>query len=154
MKKEYRTIINDVALPYKWALGRTWTRFFDGLKEEKILGTKCLQCGKTFVPARSFCPDCFVSEMEWVEAAQEGAIVTWTLVDAEYDGQTRKPPYVIALVKLAGTDCCINHYVGGIDLSDLKKVRQKLKEGAKVKAVWSPDKKADIHDIAYFAPVR
>ncbi len=48
MAKEYRTIRNDVALPYQWALGKTWTRFFDGLKEEKIWGTKCAQCGKVF----------------------------------------------------------------------------------------------------------
>ena len=76
MAKEYRTIRNDVALPYQWALGKTWTRFFDGLKEEKILGTKCTQCGKVFVPARTFCPECFTDMMQWVEAGKEPASIT------------------------------------------------------------------------------
>ncbi|MFB3925009.1 MAG: Zn-ribbon domain-containing OB-fold protein [Syntrophales bacterium] len=154
MAKEYRTIRNDVALPYQWALGSTWTRFFDGLKEEKILATKCLKCGKISIPARSFCPECFADRMEWVEAGQEGKIMTWTLVNAKYYGQVKDPPYVIALIQLDGTDCGFSHYIGGIDLSDLKKVRQKLKTGTKVKAVWNPEKKAAIQDIEFFTPVK
>ena len=39
--KEYKTGKQDIILPYKWAMGQTWMRFFDGLKEEKIFGTRC-----------------------------------------------------------------------------------------------------------------
>ena len=154
MAKEYRTIRNDVALPYQWALGKTWTRFFDGLKEERIWGTKCGHCAKVFVPARTFCPECYTDMTEWVEAGKEGKLLSWTLVKAKYLGQVKAPPYVIAQIQLAGTNCGFHHFIGGIDLSDIKEVRQKLKTGAKVRAVWSPEKKADIHDIAYFAPVK
>ncbi len=154
MAKEYRTIRNDVALPYQWALGKTWTRFFDGLKEEKILGTKCAQCGKVFVPARTFCPECFTDMTEWVEAGKEGKLLSWTLVKAKYLGQVREPPYVIAQIQLAGTNCGFHHFIGGIDLSDIKKVRQKLKTGAKVKAVWSPEKNGTIADVQYFTPIK
>jgi hypothetical protein len=154
MAKEYRTIRNDVALPYKWALGKTWARFFDGLKEEKIRGTKCAQCGKIFVPARAFCPECFMDMTEWVEVGQEGKIITWTLVNTKYYGQVKEPPYIAATIQLAGTDCGFHHFIGGIELSDIKKVRQALKAGAKVKAVWRSEKKADIDDIEYFAPIK
>jgi uncharacterized OB-fold protein len=154
MAKEYRTIRNDVALPYQWALGKTWTRFFDGLKEEKIWGTKCAPCGKVFVPARTFCPDCLKDMTEWVEVGQEGKIITWTLVRAKYFGQVKEPPYIIAQIRLTGSHCGFHHFIGGIDMGDVKKMKQKLKAGAKVKAVWSSEKKADIHDIAYFAPVK
>jgi uncharacterized OB-fold protein len=154
MAKEYRTIRNDVALPYRWALGRTWARFFDGLKEEKILGTKCAECGKVFVPARTFCPECFKDMAEWVEVKPEGKVVTWTLVKAKYYGQIKEPPYIVATIQLAGTDCGFHHFIGGIDLADFKKVRQKLKRGAKVKAVWSVEKKADIYDISQFVPIK
>ncbi len=154
MPKEYRTIRGDVALPYKWALGKTWTRFFDGLKEEKILGTKCTQCGKVFVPARTFCPVCLSDMAEWVEVKPEGEILTWTFVSAKYYGQVKDPPYIIATIKLVGTDCGFHHFIGGVDLSDAKQVRQKLKTGTKVKAVWRPEKKAEILDIAYFAPLK
>jgi uncharacterized OB-fold protein len=154
MAKEYRTIRNDVALPYQWALGKTWTRFFDGLTEEKIWGTKCTDCSRVYVPARAFCPECFTDMTEWVDVKPEGKIITWTLVKAKYYGQVKEPSYVVAQIQLAGTNSGFHHFIGGIDLSDFKKVRQRLKTGAKVRAVWRPEKKADIHDIAYFAPVK
>jgi uncharacterized protein len=154
MAKEYRTIRNDVSLPYQWALGKTWTRFFDGLKEEKIWGTKCTHCSKVYVPARTFCPECFTDRTEWVPVKPEGKIVSWTLVKAKYHGQVKPPPYIIALIQLSGTDCGFHHFISGVETENIKKLRQKLKKGAKVKAVWNPEKKADIYDIAYFAPVK
>jgi uncharacterized OB-fold protein len=154
MVREYRTIRNDVALPYQWALGKTWTRFFDGLTEERILGTKCADCGKVYVPARSFCPGCFTDRLEWVEVKPEGKILSWTLVKAKYYGQVKAPPYAVALIRLDGADGGFHHFIGGFDLSDDKQVKQKLRTGAKVRAVWRSEKKADIHDIACFAPVR
>ena len=154
MAKEYRTIRNDVALPYQWALGKTWPRFFDGLKEEKIRGTKCADCGRVYVPARTFCPVCFTDMTQWVDVKPEGKIVTWTLVREKYYGQVKEPPYVVALIKLDGADCGFSHFIGGIDLSDAKQVRQKLKTGAKVKAVWRSGKNGNIADIEYFTPIK
>ena len=118
------------------------------------MGTKCTQCGKVFVPARTFCPVCLSDMAEWVEVKPEGEILTWTFVSAKYYGQVKDPPYIIATIKLVGTDCGFHHFIGGFDLTDVKKIRQKLKTGAKVKAVWRPEKKAEILDIAYFAPLK
>jgi len=154
MSKEYRTIRNDVALPYQWALGKTWTRFFDSFKEEKILGTKCTQCGKVFVPARTFCPECFTDMAEWVEVKPEGKVLTWTLVTAKYYGQVKEPPYIVATIQLVGTDCGFHHFIGGVDLADLKRMRQRLKTGAKVKAVWSQEKNGTIADVQYFTLIK
>ena len=153
MTKDYRTTRNDITLPYEWALGPTWTRFFDGLKEEKILGNKCKECGKVFVPARPFCPDCYDDMDEWVEVGQEGTIESWALVCNEYIGQVKEPPYAVALIHLDGADCNFNHFVSGFDLSDLDQVRARLKTGTRVKAVWNKDKRADIYDLAFFEPV-
>ncbi|MBP8985651.1 MAG: Zn-ribbon domain-containing OB-fold protein [Syntrophobacterales bacterium] len=154
MVKEYRTIQGNVTLPYQWAPGKTWNRFFDGLKDEKILGTKCADCGRVYVPARTFCPSCLSYMTQWVEVKPEGSILSWTLVRASYYGQVKEPPYVVALIRLDGSDCGFSHFVGGLDLSDPEQLKRKLKTGTKVKAVWRADKKADIYDIAYFAPVK
>jgi uncharacterized OB-fold protein len=154
MAKEYRTIRNDVALPYQWALGKTWTRFFDGLKEERILGTKCNGCGRVYVPARSFCPSCFTDTMEWVDVPPRGTLVTWTMVNTSYFGQVKEPPYILAVIRLEGTDCGFHHFLDGFDITDEKERKRKLRTGAKVKAVWRSRKNADIGDIAWFAPVR
>jgi len=150
MAKEYRTTKNDVTLPYRWALGKAWTIFFDGLKEEKILGTKCNKCGKVFVPGTQFCPVCLNDMKEWVEVGQKGTITSWSLVCNTFHGQVKEPPYIQALIRLDGSDNDFIHFIDGVDLSDIKKVRNKLRIGKKVKAVWSKNKNADINDIAYF----
>jgi len=154
MAKEYMTVDNTIVLPYNWALGPTWTKFFDGLRQEKILGTKCKRCKKVLVPARTFCPYCFEDMDEWVEVSQRGTVGSWCLVNYEYYGQIKPPPYIIASIHLSGTDCNFNHFLGGIDLSDVDKARKKLRVGMRVRAVWSREKHGDIYDIAYFEPVR
>ena len=154
MTKEYETTINSVTLPYRWALGPAWTKFFDGLKEEKIYGARCRKCKKVFVPARSFCPDCFADIDEWADVSQEGTLQSWTLVKKSHYGQVRRPPYVLGLIRLDGADCDFVHFIGGIDASDTKKMREKMKAGTRVKAIWSKEKNANINDISYFKPVK
>lgn len=154
MTKEFETVINAVSLPYRWALGPTWTRFFDGLKEEKIYGTRCKKCKKVYVPAKSFCPDCYNDLDTWSEVSQEGTLTSWTLVQKSYAGQVKEPPYAIGLIRLDGADCDFVHFIGGIDAADLQKTKKKLKTGTRVKAVWSKEKHSDIHDISYFKPLK
>ncbi len=154
MSKEYRTTPNNVALPYRWALGKAWTRFFDGLKEEKIFGTKCKKCSKVYVPARSFCPECLGNMEEWVEVGQEGTITSWSMVCNKYHAQAKEPPYVQALIRLKGSDNDFFHIIGGIDITDTKNIFKKIKIGTKVKAIWRETKNADINDISYFTPIK
>jgi uncharacterized OB-fold protein len=151
--KEYRTIETEVRLPYRLAYGETWTRFFEGMKEEKIYGSKCTKCNRVLVPARTFCPRCFVDTDEWVECSQEGTLVCWVLTNYRYFAQPIEPPFISALIRLDGTDVNFLHLVGGFELSNLDEVRKKVHNGMKVKAVWEEEKLGHILDIKYFEPI-
>ena len=152
-KKGNPIIEAEVRIPYELAVGPTWYRFFEGLKQEKIFATRCPKCNRVLVPARSFCPRCFVDMEQWVEVSQEGEIAAWVLTDYEYFGMPIKPPFIGSLIRLEGTDCTFNHLIGGFDLSDLDTVRKKVKNGMRVKAVWEKEKKGHILDIKYFKPL-
>ncbi|HPL62281.1 MAG: Zn-ribbon domain-containing OB-fold protein [Syntrophales bacterium] len=153
MTKEYKTIKTELRLPYELAYGATWTRFFEGMQEKKIYGTKCPKCGKVLVPARSFCPKCFVDTDKWVEVSQEGKLTAWSYTNYRYFGQPVDPPFIGALIRLDGTDVDLLHLVGGIDLKNFDEVKRTIKNGMKVKAVWSDERKGHILDIRYFEPV-
>jgi len=153
-KSEYDILTDKVAIPYEIAAGPTWTRFFEGFRQEKIYGTRCRKCKRVLVPARSFCPRCFVDTDEWIEISQEGSIVSWALTEYEYYGMPTKPPFIGALIRLDGTDSNFLHLIGGFDLSDPEFVRKTVKNGMKVRAVWNKEKKGHIMDIKYFEPVR
>lgn len=153
MAKHFSTLRHDVWLPYRFAVGPTFYRFYEGLKEEKILGNKCPKCGKVLVPARTFCPECYVDMEDWVEVSQEGEVVAWTLANYEFFGMPTEPPFIGALIKLDGADCNFLHLVGGFDLNDLDTVRSKIKPGTQVKAVWTDEKRGHMLDIKYFKPI-
>ncbi len=153
MAKEFRTIETEVRLPYRLAYGETWTRFFEGMKEEIIYGSKCTKCNRVLVPARTFCPRCFVDTDDWVECSQEGTLICWVLTNYRYYAQPIEPPFISALIKLDGTDCNFLHLIGGFDLTNLEAVRDKIKNGMKVKAVWEEEKLGGILDLKYFKPI-
>ena len=155
MSKEYKTIETEVRLPYRLAYGEIWTRFFEGLKEEKIFGSKCNKCGRILVPARSFCPRCFVDTNEWVEMRNRGNPYMLGLHQLQILRPARRaPPYISALIRLDGTDVNFLHLVGGdFDMNNLDEVNRVMKNGMRVKAVWEEEKLGNMFDIKYFAPV-
>jgi len=152
MGKNFETLEHQVWLPYKFSVGPVFNRFFEGLKEGKILGNRCPKCNKVLVPARSFCPECFVDMGEWEEVAQRGRVVTWAQANYEFFGAPAEPPFIGALIRLDHTDCDFLHLVGGFDLSDMNAVKNKVKSGARVKAVWHDVKKGHMLDIKFFEP--
>ncbi len=60
-----------------------WGRFFRGLREEKLLATRCTNadCDEKhlWLPPRCECPDCW-HETEWVEAPKTGTVYTHSTV--------------------------------------------------------------------------
>lgn len=152
MSKKYRTMETEIRLPYRIAYGETWTRFFEGMKEEKIFGTKCSKCNRVLVPARTFCPRCFVNTDEWVQCSQEGRLVAWVLVNYTFFEQLIKPPFITGVIRLDGTDVDFLHLIGGFDMSNTEAVKKTIQTGMKVKAVWEKEKKGHILDIKYFTP--
>jgi uncharacterized OB-fold protein len=152
-KKGNPIIEEEVRIPYELAVGPAWYRFFEGFKKAKIFGTRCSKCNRVLVPARTFCPRCFVDMQQWVEVSQEGVLVSWVITNYEYFGMPTAPPFINALIRLDGTDCGFMHLVGGVDLSDLDRVSEHVQNGMKVKAVWKKEKTGCIMDIRHFEPV-
>ena len=153
MNKEYRTIETEVRLPYRLAYGETWTRFFEGMKEEKLYASRCSKCNRVLVPARTFCPRCFIDTDEWLEASQEGTVVAWGLTNYRYFAQPIEPPFISALIKLDGTDVNFLHLIGGFEMTNLDEVKKRVWNGQRVKAVWEEEKLGHILDIKYFTPI-
>jgi uncharacterized OB-fold protein len=149
---EYRVFEGTISLPYRWALGPVNTRFFEELKQKRIFGTKCPECTRVLVPARKFCPRCFVDTPEWVQVKDEGILRTWAFISYSYVAQPKEPPYITAVIDLDGADVGFSHYIGGVDFSDLEKIKARVRIGMRVCAVWKENREGRITDIEYFAP--
>ena len=153
MTEERLDIIEEtISLPYRWSVGPVGTRFLEGLKHKKILGTRCPQCRRTLVPARTFCPRCFVDLNDWVDLPDHGTLRSYTIVNYTFAGQPMPPPYIIGIIVLDGADVGFTHFVGGVDLSDFDKAAERLGQNTAVRAVWREQRVGRITDIEHFEP--
>lgn len=146
----------ELRLPYRWSAGPTGTKFLEGLKEGKIMGSRCPKCKRVLVPMRKFCPRCFVDTDEVVEVSDRGTLRTFTIINFSFTGQVKNPPYIVGVVDLDGADVGFLHFIGGVDLSDLEKAGKELKLGTRVQAVWKEKEKREgsILDIDCFRVAR
>lgn len=75
--------------------------FWDGAREDKLLIRRCLDCHKTHFYPRPFCPTCWSTNVEWMEASGRATLYTWSVVhrnDLPPFGD--RVPYVAAVVEL------------------------------------------------------
>ena len=75
------------------------------LNEEKLMGSRCKECGAHFVPPRSICERCYSSEMEWVEMSGKGKLAAFTCITIAppsmiAQGYNRDNPYCSGVVEL------------------------------------------------------
>jgi len=152
MEKHFKTIDSTVWLPHRYAVGQTFYKFYEGLREKKILGNVCPECGKRWVPPKSFCPVCNTDIKDWIEVSQQGRIESWTLARREFYGQPVRPPFLAALIQLDGTDCRFLHLVHkpGLDLERAKDVSGAVSKGQRVQAVWKEKRQGHLLDINHF----
>lgn len=133
-----------VSLTFSYAAGRAGSRFLEALRNDgTILGTRCPDCSRVLVPARSLCGRCGTRTEEAVEVGPEGEIVA----AIEAGKATHRPaefPGAFCLVRLDGADTYIAHWLLG---------DEKVTAGTRVRAVQADDRHGSILDIAGFRPV-
>lgn len=136
-------------IPYKWAYGKSMSRFFTEMKDnKKLYGKKCPKCSRVSCPPKSYCGECFVSTDEFVELSDIAELSSYTTIHMVFPGQPKEPPYISAWVKPGGADSMLFHILHADSEEDLY-------VGKKVKAIWRDDneRKGSIYDIKYFEPV-
>ena len=74
--------------------------YSEALKENKLLGLKCQECGAITVPPKMVCQKCTSPDMEIVELKGRGKIRTFTTVNVAPEGREDEVPYTILLVEL------------------------------------------------------
>jgi uncharacterized OB-fold protein len=146
--RESFVVEGKLALPYQYFAGDTGSRFLIALRDEKkILGQRCAACNKVIVPPRATCDLCLGDlRGSWVELADSGVVTAFTVISYEEPYQPRKPPYVLALVKLGGADTPFCHIVAGLEPA-------KVAVGMKVRAVFAEKRVGSVLDISHFEPV-
>lgn len=139
-------------IEYDYAMGTFAERFFHELKEHgRILGVRCPECRRVYVPPRPVCGICFRETGEWVEVKPEGSLLGCTVVELPFidpmTGEKRPVPYGFAIVRLDGADTAMYHFLEETD-------PQKIHVGQRVQAVFRETRTGSLRDILYFRTVK
>ncbi len=78
----------------------TFKDYSEALKENKLLGLKCKECGAITVPPMMVCRQCASPDMEIIELKGRGKIQTFAPVFVAPEGREDEVPYIIVLVEL------------------------------------------------------
>ncbi len=132
-----------VNLAFSYAAGEAASRFLIALRDEKkIYGTRCPVCRRVLVPARSFCPRCFVVTAERIEVGPVGTLVAFAPASRLQGAPTA---HSIGLIRLDGADTALLQFVG-------ESKPETLRLGLRVTAVFAELRIGSILDIAYVKP--
>jgi uncharacterized OB-fold protein len=147
-RKDIKSIVTPSRLDYDFTPGEATTRFLRGMQEGKILGQRCPECSKVYVPARGSCPCCAVPTREEVEIKDTGTVTTFCVVRVPSENIDLKLPYTAAHILLDGADLPFFALIQECDADDVRM-------GMRVEAVWAPKEEwgPTFENIRYFRPI-
>lgn len=138
---------------YSWDNGMALTTYLEGFKAGKIRGSRCPSCKRMMIPARAFCEECNLKEVnDYFDLPDTGIIKTFTLSNVDWDSSMLGDGKVniFAVIEIDGTqeNMGLVHRLMEVDPKDVK-------VGMRVKAVWKPEKErtGSITDLDHFRPL-
>jgi len=110
--------------------------FSQRLAEHKLMGTECTACGTQHLPPRPICPQCFGSQMRWVDMGTRGTLTAFTTVNIASTamieaGYGRENPHCSGIVQLEN-GLSISAQILGVDTTN----PDSIKIGSALEAVF------------------
>lgn len=140
----------QIPVDYVYTYGHAGEKFFRAVKDKgTFLGTHCACCDVTFVPPKIYCDRCFAKLEKYIDVGTLGFIESFTVSFKNMDGSDKERPRILAMIKIAGTDGGLIHYLVGIAPDDIAL-------GMPVEAIFKPKNKrtGELEDIVGFGPVK
>lgn len=138
--------LGNLPVTNRYTYGLAGERFFRAIKDEGlIMGTRCPDCDRTYVPATLFCERCLGETTDWVDVGTVGNVHTYTFLYENYDGTPREVPEIVVFIRLG--DGGLVHRLGEVEPDEVN-------FGLQVEAVFKPvaEREGSIRDIKYFRP--
>jgi len=147
-KQPIKSIVTPSRLEYDFTPGIATARFLRHMAEGRIVGQRCTECTKVYVPARGSCPRCGVATEEEVEVGPNGTVTTFCVVRVPSENIDLTLPYTAAHILLDGADIPFFALIQECDAADVRM-------GMRVEAVWAPKAKwgPTFENIRYFRPI-
>jgi uncharacterized OB-fold protein len=125
--------------------GTALRRMLAGMKDAKLIGAKCPECGMVYLPGSFLCRKCHIEIDEAVEISDHGEVMTYTIGYADVRGNPLDEPRTAVYVKFDGCDTWIMGVFEGAK-------PEEMHVGMRVKVNWAENRTGSLQDMAYFSP--
>jgi uncharacterized OB-fold protein len=136
-------------LDYEHAYGPYYGRMFDEIREfGRILGVRTSNGDDALLPPRERDDISHKRTGTWKACEDTGTIRGCSIINLEFVGQTRPPPYVYAEIVLDGASTRLIHM---IDVESIQWAKDNVRPGSRVRAIWTTGKRTgSLRDIERF----
>jgi len=136
---------DSIPLEFHYTAGVAGEEFRRELKKNgRFLASKCAKCKNSYVPARMFCPTCFIEIKDTRTIDEPGYVYSYTTVNRNRTGEPSEP-VTIALIRFEGVKGGIVHKLNN---------EPKVTFGMKVVAILkdNAERTGALTDIIAFKP--
>jgi uncharacterized OB-fold protein len=138
----------DIRLQYEHSYGPYYGRLFDEIKTNRvIMGVRTSDGDAALLPPREIDDLTHRRTGTWKACKDTGTIRGCSIINLEFVGQTRPPPYVYAEIVLDGASTRLIHM---IEIDSVEDAKQRIKPGTRVRAIWGNERTGSLADIERF----
>jgi uncharacterized OB-fold protein len=139
---------DSIPLEYHYTAGVAGEEFRRELRDNgRFLVSKCSKCKSTYIPARMYCPDCFIEMKDQFPIDKPGYLYSFTSVNRDRSGSDTDSPITVGLVKFEGVKGGLVHL---LDVNNPDRVSIGMKVTPSIK---NPSERTGaITDILAFKP--
>jgi len=147
VQKPVTSIKTPIAIHYDYSIGAGSSTLMRAIREGRILGSRCPDTGKVYVPPRLSSVETASPMSELVELPDRGVVYTYCIVNIKFYDQVLEIPYAYAYIVLDGTDSAIMHLIQECPVEEMR-------PGMRVQAVWKDPSEwtESLENIRYFKP--
>ncbi len=144
---------------YTWKADKYLDEFVEGLKNKKIVGSFCSECGRVYVPPRYICGRCMKKIEERTEVSDKGVVLSYVVsqemergnevygTDVVEEGWVDEGERIITvMVRFFGSDGWTRMILRKTDPDDVY-------IGMVVKALWKKDREGEMSDLKGVVPL-
>src|SRR4030042_1248685 len=110
-RKPVTVIKTPIAIHYDYSIGAGPSTFMRAIREGRILGARCPDTGKVYVPPSLSSVETASPMSELVELPDRGVVYTYCIVNIKFYDQVLEIPYAYAYIVLDGADSAIMHLI-------------------------------------------
>jgi hypothetical protein len=146
-QKPVTYIKTPIAIHYDYSIGVGSSTFMRAIRGGRILGARCPDTGKVYVPPRLSSVETASPMSELVELPDRGVVYTYCIVNIKFYDQVFEIPYAYAYIILDGADSAIMHLIQECPVEEMR-------PGMRVEAVWKDPSEwtESMENIRYFKP--